>query len=232
MRTGHSDNFSFPLKNRSDAMPLCRSGTCGAGWKRRRARAKTLTHGEALPWENPETHHGMPLCRGVRLRGQTKGHRMRRSEGTAEGLKKPSIEGTGLAMAEASKLVGKAESTVRSWVRSQQVNAWQDAAGWWRIDRNSLLAHAAATASSKGSDRGIGIRHGAQSEPSTYPQTTPSERILTEALERERRLNDELRAKLTAMENERTQHMAEMRALLSKDGNGGKEGVLSRWIRR
>jgi len=157
---------------------------------------------------------------------------MGRSEGTVEGFKKPPAEGTGLTMAEASKLVGKAESTVRSWVRSQQVSAWQDAAGWWRIDRNSLLAHAAATASSKGTDRGGGVRHGAQFEASSYPQPTPSERILTEALERERRLNDELRDRLTAMENERTQHMAEMRALLSKDGNGGKDGVISRWIRR
>jgi hypothetical protein len=157
---------------------------------------------------------------------------MGRTEGTAEGHKKPSAEGAGLTMAEASKLVGKAESTVRAWVRTQQVSAWQDAAGWWRIDRNSLLSHAAAAVTAKGGDRGGTLRQGAQSDPSTYPQSTPSERILSEALERERRLNDELRARLLSLENERTQHMAEMRALLSKDGNGGKEGVLSRWIRR
>jgi hypothetical protein len=157
---------------------------------------------------------------------------MGRSEAAAEGTKKPSTEGAGLTMAEASKLVGKAESTVRAWVRTQQVNAWQDTAGWWRIDRNSLLSHAASAATAKGNDRGAGTRQGAQSDLTSYPQPTPSERILTEALERERRLNDELRARLSVMENERTQHMAEMRAMLSKDGSGGKDGVLSRWIRR
>jgi len=157
---------------------------------------------------------------------------MGRSEGAAEESKKPSVEGAGLTMAAASKLVGKAESTVRAWVRSQQVTAWQDNAGWWRIDRNSLLSHAAAGATAKGANRGTDTRQGAQSDPSPYPQPTPSERILTEALERERRLNDDLRARLLGMENERTQHMAEMRAMLSRDGGGGKEGVLSRWIRR
>jgi hypothetical protein len=75
-------------------------------------------------------------------------------------------------------------------------------------------------------------RQGAQSDLNSYPQPTPSERILSEALERERRLNDDLRARLLVLENERTQHMAEMRAMLSKDGSGGKDGVLSRWIRR
>lgn len=189
--------------------------------------ASTRTH----PWKNPKTH-GLPLGRGVGLWGTTKEQRMGRSEAAAEGTKKPSTEGAGLTMAEASKLVGKAESTVRAWVRTQQVNAWQDTAGWWRIDRNSLLSHAASAATAKGNDRGAGTRQGAQSDLTSYPQPTPSERILTEALERERRLNDELRARLSVMENERTQHMAEMRAMLSKDGSGGKDGVLSRWIRR
>jgi hypothetical protein len=52
-----------------------------------------------------------------------------------------------------------------------------------------------------------------------------------EALARERTANDELRLHIRELEKERTQHLAEMRAMLSRDLNG-KEGVISRWIRR
>jgi len=55
--------------------------------------------------------------------------------------------------------------------------------------------------------------------------------VLAEALDRERRINDELRQRVRELEQERTQHLAEMRALLSKSSDG-KDGVLSRWIRR
>ena len=156
---------------------------------------------------------------------------MRKTEGTVEGSSRGSVEGGGLTMAEASKLVDKAESTVRAWVRSQQVSAWQDAVGWWRIDRNSLLAHAAGVGAAKGGSRGLTVRKGAHTEGSVTPQQTPTERVLAEGLERERRINDELRQQVRELEQERTQHMAEMRAMLSRD-SGGKEGVISRWIRR
>lgn len=134
-------------------------------------------------------------------------------------------------MAEASRLVAKAESTVRAWVRSGQVRAWRDNDGWWCIDRDSLLGHAAGVVSTKGAERGAVPRRGAQADPFVPPQPTPSERILAEALERERRINDELRGRVRDLEQERTQHMAEMRALLSKDLKD-KDGILSRWIRR
>jgi BMFP domain-containing protein YqiC len=54
---------------------------------------------------------------------------------------------------------------------------------------------------------------------------------LQETVAREREENKELRGRIRELEQERTQHLAEMRALLSKEASG-KEGVLSRWIRK
>jgi uncharacterized protein (DUF305 family) len=48
-------------------------------------------------------------------------------------------------------------------------------------------------------------------------------KIALEALEHERRVNADLRTQVKELERERTQHMAEMRALLT----GKNEGLLS-----
>lgn len=144
---------------------------------------------------------------------------MRRSEA--------SVTPTGLTMAEASKMIQRAESTIRAWVKTGQVRARQDNAGWWRIERDSLIAHAAAEALKKGGPQ----RTGAYANPSTPPQQTPLETALMDALNRERSINDELRKLVVKLEEERTQHMAEMRALLSKDIKT-TDGVISRWLRR
>lgn len=130
-------------------------------------------------------------------------------------------------MAEASKMIQRAESTVRTWIKTGQVRAQQDAAGWWRIERNSLLTHAAADASK----RGVTQKGSAQVLTSPPPQQTPLEKTLMEALSRERHLNDDLRNQLKQLDAERTQHLAEMRALLSKDVKAA-DGILSRWLRR
>ena len=127
-----------------------------------------------------------------------------------------------LTMADAIRLTEKAESTIRAWIKSGAIEAYQDRQGWWRINRDSLLYKAA---------------EGAQKRPlrtpqpeggaSTTPQSTPLEKALTEALERERRINDELRDQVKNLEGELIKLTSELRALLNKE-TGGK---LSRWFR-
>jgi hypothetical protein len=67
---------------------------------------------------------------------------------------------------------------------------------------------------------------GASARESPKPPMTASSdglKIALEALDRERKINDELRVQVRSLEQERNQHIAEMRALLS----GKSEGLLS-----
>jgi len=150
----------------------------------------------------------------------------------------PSAEPSVVSLSEASRLLSKPENTIREWIKTLKLPAQRDPRGRWIIRRSDLMAFIVTRSSTEG-------RPGAtskaapkvlsSSEGSTEVSVEPSAgryvRSLEDSLDRERRINDELRAKITTMEQERTQHMAEMRAMLSRDG-GGKEGVLSRWIRR
>jgi hypothetical protein len=67
---------------------------------------------------------------------------------------------------------------------------------------------------------------GASAREVSLPSMAPSSdalKIALEALSRERQINDELRSHVRSLEQERGQHIAEMRALLS----GKSEGLLS-----
>ena len=48
-----------------------------------------------------------------------------------------------LTMADAIRLTEKAESTIRAWIKSGAIEAYQDKQGWWRINRDTLLYKAA-----------------------------------------------------------------------------------------
>jgi excisionase family DNA binding protein len=151
----------------------------------------------------------------------------------------PSVEPSTVSLSEASRLLSKPENTIREWIKTSKLQAHRDSRGRWLIRRHDLMAFIAVKGSTEG-------RPGATSnptskarsnvegstEPTVEPSTTRYIRSLEDSLDRERRINDELRQQLRHVEQERTQHIAEMRAMLSKDGSGGKEGVLSRWIRR
>lgn len=144
-----------------------------------------------------------------------------------------------LTLGGAAKAVSRGTTTVRDWVKNGYISARRNELGHWLIERDSLLAYA----SSEGAEEGPRRPRGAEAllnRGSTYTAAaahgTNANDGLLRAQEREiehlRELLKEERARCSRLEEERTQHMAEMRALLSKDGNGGKEGVLSRWIRR
>lgn len=127
-----------------------------------------------------------------------------------------------LTMAEAMRLTEKAESTIRAWIKSGAIEAYQDKQGWWRINRDALL-YKAAEGAQKRPLRAPQLNTVSQSSP----QPTPLEKALTEALERERRINDELRSQVKQLEGEFIKITAELRAILSKETSG----KLSRWFR-
>jgi hypothetical protein len=127
-----------------------------------------------------------------------------------------------LSMAEAIRLTEKAESTIRAWIKSCSIEAYQDRQGWWRINRDSLL-HKAAEGAQKRPPRAPQLE-GTASIP---PQPTPLEKALSEALERERRINDELRGQVRQLEGELLKLTSELKALLTKETSG----KLSRWFR-
>ena|GEM_PF-3041464 len=150
----------------------------------------------------------------------------------------PSVEPSTVSLTEASRLLAKPENTIREWIKSSKLPAHRDSRGRWLIARHDLMSFAVTRGSVEprlgASSKAASKRH-KQAEGSVDGSTEPSSsryvRSLEATLEREQRINDELRARVVVLEQERTQHMAEMRALLSRDG-AGKEGVLSRWIRR
>jgi len=141
-----------------------------------------------------------------------------------------------LTLPEASAMIERGQTTVREWVQERLVTARKDPRGRWLIERDSLLARAAIEASPTAR-----TRPGATSVPTpraraslAQQQAEPSSEV-TSLLRAEneylKQLLREERERCRRLEEERTQHMAEMRAMLSKDSSG-KEGVLSRWIRR
>jgi hypothetical protein len=141
-----------------------------------------------------------------------------------------------LTLGDAAKAVGRGMTTVREWVKSGHVRAKRNTLGHWLIERDSLLAYA----SGEGAVEGPRRRRGAEalpargsSEAPTAPLGIPTAEALIRSLEREiehlRRLLDEERERSRLLESERTQHMAEMRALLSREQ---KEGAVSRWFRK
>lgn len=143
-----------------------------------------------------------------------------------------------LTLGEAAKAVSRGTTTVRDWVKNGHIRAKRNTLGHWIIERDSLLAYAAGEGAVEGPRRPRGAEahlSRASSEGTTAPNGGGSVEALIRAQEREiehlrEMLRDE-RERCRKLEEERTQHLAEMRALLSKDSSG-KEGVISRWIRR
>ena len=147
-------------------------------------------------------------------------------------ISEPSTEATTVSLAEASRLLAKPENTIREWIKSSKLQAFRDVRGRWLIKRHDLMAFIATKASSEprsGASSNGESKARANVEASTVGSTERYVRSLENSLERERRLNDELRTKIQGLEQERTQHLAEMRAILSKDQ---RDGVVSRWFRK
>jgi Helix-turn-helix domain len=132
-----------------------------------------------------------------------------------------------LLLADAAKLVGKAPATLRRLVNDGRIESTKDSHGRNRVRREDVIAYYASTSDQPP----VHDRAGAQGSDPMVCALRDQIAILAQTVDREREENRELRQRLREMEQERSQHLAEMRALLSKDASS-KDGVLSRWIRR
>jgi hypothetical protein len=131
-------------------------------------------------------------------------------------------------------MVSRGQTTIRDWIKTGTVRAHRNVMGHWMIDRDSLLAHASREGTSDGPRRvgGASVKS-SEPPPHPHPESVPS---LSDALIHElkdeiahlRLLLKEERERSKVLEAERTQHMAEMRALLS----GKNDNLLSRWLRK
>lgn len=129
-----------------------------------------------------------------------------------------------LTLSEASKMAGVSISTVRRWAVENRIQGAKTKDGVWKVSNESVLLLLATQGASMESFRRI---HGASAVQVEAPEMA-SLAILKEALERERRVNDELRATLSEREATIRALEVEMRAILSKENSG----LLSRWTRK
>ncbi len=143
-----------------------------------------------------------------------------------------------ISVQEAAKMSGKGVTTIRRLIEKGTVEAKRDDTGQYWINeasfRNYLVTDARPGKSSSSErldtkQRGQGLE-GPHGHQSVFELDTMKLLLATlqEQLSREQRKNDELQDQIRALEGERTQHLAEMRALLS----GKSEGILSikRWL--
>jgi hypothetical protein len=146
----------------------------------------------------------------------------------------PSLAGeVHVSISEAAKMLAKGQTFIRSLITKGDVDAIRTELGHWSISSDSLRSYAAthmvARDPTSVSRRVAGASRG-RVDAARDPEIDLTRELRAalareqEAVERERRLSDELRARVRELELERTQHMAEMRALLS----GKPEGLLSR----
>jgi hypothetical protein len=146
-----------------------------------------------------------------------------------------------LSLHDAAKSLNVGITTLRSWCQSGKIKAQKTVQGSWIIERQSLMGYVATKPSDTTPSPTLRLRKSSVAQtPSAAPRggSDKVQEVLSEALRREREIGDDLRrqlrdanARIQSLEQERTQHMAEMRALLSKDTKAA-DGVISRWLRR
>lgn len=125
---------------------------------------------------------------------------------------------TYISLPTASKMASKSTTTLRRWAKIGVVRAEKNSNGQWSIDREHLMAHLATTKPTK-------IKETAQSHH--HDSSTELVRTLETALERERRLNDDLREQNKKYQGDLIKLTSEMRAILSKNNTS----LVSRWLR-
>lgn len=146
----------------------------------------------------------------------------------------PTTASATVTISEAATMTGRPPSTIRDWLKKGFIIGEQDVKGRWLLDRVTVVAAAAtAPTAARAAANHLHQPNAAVPAPASAVDPTVAKYIdsLQETVAREREENKELRGRIRELEQERTQHLAEMRALLSKETTG-KEGVLSRWIRK
>jgi excisionase family DNA binding protein len=140
--------------------------------------------------------------------------------------------GDTISVPEASRLSALGESTIRRLIESKEIDALRDSKKRIWVSKESLMKHLATSRQAPRSINGaskLSVQPPQAINGAAIVATLEEQiRILKEALSYEKELSKEFRTQIRVLESERTQHLAEMRALLS----GKNEGLLSikRWI--
>jgi excisionase family DNA binding protein len=126
-----------------------------------------------------------------------------------------------LTVSQAARQAGVSASSIRRWIDTGALRHSTSPEGWRLVVSQDLMAYL----SRYGPETHRVVRGASGREVPTLAATPHSDalKIAMEALSRERQINDELRAQMRSLEQERNQHIAEMRALLS----GKSEGLLN-----
>jgi DNA-binding transcriptional MerR regulator len=133
-----------------------------------------------------------------------------------------------LSLPEAARRADTSPTSLRRWISTGALKAAKDKNGGWLIREEDLRAYMVTILASKKSSSGAPKRKGAETSSTTASTMDPTVAVLTEALQRERHINDELRGQNKELQGEILKLTAEMRAILSKEG----AGMLSRWMRK
>jgi DNA-binding transcriptional MerR regulator len=136
-----------------------------------------------------------------------------------------------ISIAQAARLSGKSQATIRRWAAQKLVPARKTDDGHWVFTRAELIAHLGAYGSELSESRAIKVT---SAKPHKEALNRPLidahvERIKTleSLLEREQRLNDELREQLKGTTAEVFKLTAELRSFLSKETKSSP----TQWIR-
>ena len=137
---------------------------------------------------------------------------------------------TQITLSEASQMAGVSISTMRRWALEKQVQSVKVKDGTWRISKENLLVVLSTQGASIEAIRTIRRASKTMEAPAMKESTEYSLVFIREALERERRVNDELRKTLNEREVTIRALEAEMRAILQRQSEN--QGSVSRWFRK
>ncbi len=127
-----------------------------------------------------------------------------------------------LKSTEAQRLFKVNGSTIRRWAAEGRIKAEKNSEGVWLINKNSLQA-ALAT----GTTKQARAAKKANIEKSSAHNSLQSSPALERILDREQKINDELRLENKKLQGEILKLTHEMQALLKRED----KGLLSRWLR-
>ena len=138
-----------------------------------------------------------------------------------------------ITMKQALNISGKTSTTLRRWIAEGLVKAQKNQSGKWSIDENSLKVYLARYGENMSMNSSSIRRRETRLSPDmsdTNPLLTSLQDSLQrerDALNREQKINDELRMKLGEKDKELLKLTYEMQAILKKEDGG----LLSRWLR-
>lgn len=202
-----------------------------------RCKARLASARQGLEGFQPKHQRGRDTLQSQKIDSHLAAKLSNASSELNEGLEE--MDSELILVADAAKLVGKAQVTIRRLVETKALKSKRDENGRHLINRMELVAYYAAKSANRA---GNDVRAGATTNHANSDILIASElakvqaensglaskiAMIEESLLRERRLNDELRAQNRDIQNEIVKISAEIRAILTNE----TQNKLFRWFR-